>query len=173
MIKLRDAVLSDYKAIAKLHAESWKKYYRGMYSDHFLDNDVEQNRLATWYDRFHAPANNQQVIVAVSEEQIVGFACIFTNDDPRFGTLLDNLHVSAAKQKTGIGKLLIKEAALRSYTNDKDSKFYLWVLELNVNARRFYENLGAGNYETIEKINTDGSKCNACRYTWGSAKELV
>jgi GNAT superfamily N-acetyltransferase len=102
-----------------------------------------------------------------------GFACIYINDDPVFGTLLDNLHVTSSIQKSGIGTMLMKEAARRSYQKDEHSKFYLWVLELNANARRFYENLGATNYETVDKTNLDSSVSKACRYTWDSCLKLI
>ena len=173
MIELKDARLEDYSAIAKLHADSWKKYYRGMYSDEFLDNDVYQNRLHVWHERLSSPALNQQVIIASDEKTISGFACIYINNDPVFGTLLDNLHVTSFIQGSGIGKMLIKEAARRSYEKDEHSKFYLWVLELNANARRFYENLGATNFETVDKRNPDNSVSKACRYTWNSCLDLM
>ena len=173
MVELKDARSEDYKAIAKLHADSWKKYYRGIYSDQFLDHDVYQNRLDVWRERLSAPALNQQVIIAADEGNILGFACIYINDDPFFGTLLDNLHVTSSTQKTGIGSMLMKEAARRGYEKDGYSKFYLWVLELNANARRFYEKLGATHYETIDKTNLDGSVSKACRYTWNSCLDLM
>jgi ribosomal protein S18 acetylase RimI-like enzyme len=173
MIALKDACPDDYKAIAKLHADSWKKYYRGMYSDKFLDDDVYPNRLDVWRERLSTPALNQQVIIAFDEGNITGFACIYINDDPVFGTLLDNLHVTSSMQRSGIGTMLIKEAARRSYEKDEHSKFYLWVLELNANARRFYDNLGGTNYETVDKKNLDGSVSKACRYTWDSCLKLM
>ena len=173
MITLKDACFSDYKAVANLHAESWKKYYRGIFSDKFLDDEVHQNRLDVWRERLSTPAYNQQVIIASDEGNISGFACIYINDDPVFGTLLDNLHVTSSIQKSGVGTMLMKEAARRSYEKDEHSKFYLWVLELNANARRFYESLGAINYETIDKKNLDGSVSKACRYTWDSCLKLM
>ncbi|HEX5153697.1 MAG TPA: GNAT family N-acetyltransferase [Parafilimonas sp.] len=173
MIALRDACPEDCKTIAKLHADSWRKYYRGMYSDKFLDNDVYQNRLDVWHQRLSAPALNQQVIIASDGENISGFACIYVNDDPLFGTLLDNLHVTSSIQRSGIGTMLIKEAARRSYERKEHSKFYLWVFELNANARRFYENLGAVNYETVDKKNLDDFVSKACRYTWDSCLTLM
>ena len=43
MIALKDAIPSDYKAIAALHADSWKKNYRRRFIDNFLDNDVDED----------------------------------------------------------------------------------------------------------------------------------
>ena len=111
MIQLRDAQFSDYAAIAKLHTESWRKTYRGIYSDSFLDHEVEQERLNVWQHKLKSPNNNQQVIIATFEDTVIGFACLYLNNDPVFGSLLDNLHVSTTLQKSGIGKLLMKECA--------------------------------------------------------------
>jgi hypothetical protein len=76
MITLKDACFSDYKAIANLHAESWRKYYRGIFSDKFLDDEVHQNRLDVWRERLSTPAYNQQVIIASDEGNISGL-CLY------------------------------------------------------------------------------------------------
>lgn len=169
MITLRDARLSDYASIARLHAQSWRQNYRGIYSDPFLDNEVEHERLDVWQKRLSAPGSNQQVIVATQDEAIVGFACLQLDDDPVFGSLLDNLHVASAVQGSGIGKLLMKECAQRIADKSNSHRMYLWVYEANENARRVYERLGAEHFETVEKQTEDGTKAQVCRYVWKDA----
>lgn len=39
-IRFRLAVPDDAEAVAMLHATSWRRHYRGAYSDAFLDGDV-------------------------------------------------------------------------------------------------------------------------------------
>jgi len=39
-VGFRPARASDSEAIAALHADSWRRHYRGAYSDAFLDGDV-------------------------------------------------------------------------------------------------------------------------------------
>lgn len=46
---------SDAEAIATLHAGSWRRHYRGAYSDAFLDGDVVSDRLAVWAERLREP----------------------------------------------------------------------------------------------------------------------
>jgi len=82
-------------------------------------------------------------------------------------------NVASALQRSGIGALLVKEAARRRYESDQHSKFYLWVFELNTNARKFYEHLGATNHETVDHTNIDGSVAKSCRYTWDSCLPLM
>ncbi len=35
----------DIKAVAALHADSWRRHYRGAYPDAFLDGDVFADRM--------------------------------------------------------------------------------------------------------------------------------
>ena len=173
MTTLRDARLSDYTSIAQLHVQSWRQNYRGIYGDAFLDNEVEQNRLDTWQKRLSASDSNQQVIVAMQDDNLVGFACLQLDDDPVFGSLLDNLHVAANVQGSGIGKRLMKECAQRIADKSNSHRMYLWVYEANTNARRVYERLGAEHFETVEKPTEDGIPVQVCRYVWQDAMVLT
>ena len=173
MTQLRPAQFSDHITIAKLHAASWQRTYRGIFSDHFLDHEVEENRTKVWHDRLQAPAANQRVTVAVQDEKIIGFACLFLGDDPAFGSLLDNLHVSFTLQKSGVGKLLMKNCASIIQKESNSGKMYLWVYEQNVNARAAYDRLHGKSVEIIEKENAeDGSKARICRYVWEDASVI-
>ena len=173
MFELRDANFSDYVTIAKLHSENWQQNYRGIFSDNFLDNEVEQERSKVWYKRLNMPIKNQQVTVATLHKEIVGFSCLYLDDDPGFGSYLDNLHVSRNQQKSGIGKLLMQECARCVINKGDNIKMYLWVYASNENARKVYERLGAVNFETIEK-ETDGTiKAKVCRYVWRDISVLL
>src|SRR5258706_4959299 len=103
MLQFREATKNDINSIAMLHAESWQKFYRGIWSDEFLDKDVYENRLNTWDSRLKFPPGNQYILLAENDNSLCGFACIYIDDDPRFGTLLDNLHVITGSQGSGIG----------------------------------------------------------------------
>ena len=172
MIKLRQAQFSDYSAIAKLHAENWRQNYRGILSDEYLDKEVEKDRLDTWYGRLKSPVENQLITIAASDDSIVGFCCVFLNDDPVFGSLIDNLHVSMNWQKSGIGKILVKESAKKICDKADTRKMYLWVFESNKNARIVYERLGGTCFETIDKKNEDGTISKTCRYIWDDVLKL-
>jgi ribosomal protein S18 acetylase RimI-like enzyme len=173
IINIRDASPSDCIAIAALHAANWRQYYRGIYSDYFLDNEVEQERLAVWQQRFSAPTANQQVIVATAGDVVLGFACLFLDEDPFWGSLLDNLHVSGLAQRSGIGKRLLQECAARILMGAKSTKLYLWVYQANEAARRVYEHLGASHVATEEQVTKDGVRAMACRYAWKDVTPLA
>src|SRR2546430_7298322 len=54
----RAAGAADADAVAALHADSWRRHYRGAYSDGFLDGDVLADRRAVWSARLAAPAGS-------------------------------------------------------------------------------------------------------------------
>lgn len=173
MIELRPAVFSEYAEIAQLHAASWKKTYRGILSDQFLNHDVERVLLQRWQNRLSSPATNQAITLVVQENSVVGFSCIYLDDDLSYGTLLDNLHVAAGYQRSGVGKLLMKKCAELILQRSTNHKMYLWVFEANHNAREVYERLGGENVETVKKQHDDGTEAKVCRYIWEDVTTLI
>lgn len=174
---LREADAGDIEAIARLHAESWRTAYRGQYSDAYLDGPVIDDRLAVWHERLTAPAPNQHTIVAddaaSAGSALAGFACAFGADDARWGTLLDNIHVDPGRKRGGIGTLLIVEMARWAHEQHPDIGFYLWVLEANAPARRFYERLGARNAEAATSEAPGGGSIVGLRYVWDTPGALL
>lgn len=172
MIQFREATVSDITSIALLHAESWRKHYRGIWKDTFLDNYAQQERMDTWQQRLSEPKENQYILLAEKDDGLCGFACIYLNDDPVFGTLVDNLHVLSGAQDLGIGTQLMRMMGEKINDYKYGSNFYLWVLKDNHNARKFYEHLGGKNFETVSKQDPDGGFSNTCRYIWKSVIDL-
>jgi GNAT superfamily N-acetyltransferase len=170
---IREAHAGDIGAIARLHAESWRTAYRGQYGDAYLDGPVFDDRLAVWQERLTSPASNQHTIVADDGGALAGFACAFGGEDARWGTLLDNIHVDPARKRTGIGTDLIVEAARWAAREYPEDGFYLWVLEANAPARRFYERLGARNAEQADSEAPGGGTISGLRYAWPNAAALL
>ncbi len=171
-MNLRTALPSDAAAVATLHAESWRATYRGMFSDDYLDGDIVEERTAIWSQRLQAPADNQLVLLAVDEDDLLGFVCAYGNDDRSWGTLVDNLHVRGDQQGRGLGRLLLGEAAAWSQRLYPAVGLYLWVLEGNTRARRFYESLGA-RHEDSETTESPGGTVTGLRYVWPDIDSLV
>ena len=53
-VSFRAAGRDDARAVAELHADSWRRHYRAAYSDAFLDGDVVGYLLPLWTDRLGA-----------------------------------------------------------------------------------------------------------------------
>lgn len=162
----RQAKSNEAEAIATLHAKSWQVAYKGILSDDFLENEVVENRLKIWTERFAHPAENEFICVAVEDEELKGFVCVYGNDDAKWGALIDNLHVLPELKGQGIGKRLMYEAAKWVSDNYPTPHFYLWVYEDNHQARRFYEKMGGENVESALYENPGGGISNTLRYAW-------
>ncbi|MBO0937987.1 GNAT family N-acetyltransferase [Fibrella sp. HMF5335] len=142
MITHRLAETADLERIADLHMRSWQLAYRGILRDDYLDKAIGPDRLALWGDRFANPAPNQRILVAEEAGNLLGFICLFLDDDSVRGTLIDNLHVDPALKGQGIGSGLMHEATRRFIPEASSSGFYLGVYEANVPAIYFYERMG-------------------------------
>ncbi len=166
------ATVDNYTTIAELHADSWKRTYRGIYSEDFLNFQVEEDRKALWLNRLSFPKQNQHVILAEEHKQIIGFACIFLDHDAQFGTLLDNLHVKNNLQKRGVGRLLMQQCGKIILQSTPNKKMYLWVYEKNINALAFYDKMNGIKIETVPHRNDDGTFAPACRYAWANIEVI-
>lgn len=167
-VRLRAACRDDAEAIAALHAASWRATYRGAFRDDYLDGDVLAERRVVWRERLGAPASHQHVVVAVDGDAVVGFACAYGADDARFGTQLDNLHVRGDRQGEGIGARLVAAVAAWSAARHPDAGLYLFVVETNADARRFYARLGAADAGGEVWQAPDGSAVPTRRCVWPS-----
>jgi len=144
-----------------------------MMPDQFLDGDVVSNRLQVWNTRLSRPQSNQFVCVAEDREGLVGFICVFGGEDPIWGSCIDNLHVSSSRKRSGLGMALMQHAAAWLSRHHPQVPVYLWVMEANSGARRFYERLGASNAGTFEKSNPSGGSAPNCRYVWAGPEQLI
>ena len=166
MLQFRAADFNDFTAISQIHAQSWKHAYRGILSDHYLDNEVDADRLKYWISKRDNAPEGQQIILAVQDNNVIGFNCFYLDESEAFGSLIDNLHVLLPYQKTGAGRQLMKTSAIIMDQLSKSKKMYLWVFEANQNARAFYERVGGTCYEIVDKTHEDGSVAKVCRYVW-------
>jgi ribosomal protein S18 acetylase RimI-like enzyme len=145
-LQFRRAGVEDADRIAALHADSWRRHYRGAYADSFLDGDVESDRRIVWSARFATPTNTE-TILAEQDERLVGFVHVMFDADPDFGSLVDNLHVLSDQRRTGIGYQLMVRCGLAVTERATGPGMYLWVLEQNVAAQGFYRAIGAAHAE--------------------------
>jgi GNAT superfamily N-acetyltransferase len=174
MVTLRDATESDSAAIARLHAESWRSAYRGIFSDEYLDTRAHSERAILWRTRFSERASSHFfVILAEIGAQLAGFACVFPNENPTFGSFVDNLHVTPELKRKGIGGTLLAEVGRRLIADQTSGGVYLWAIEENTNARRFYSSVGAVEVGTEEFATPDGGKVREVRCYWPGPARLL
>ena len=166
MFVFREAELKDADRIANLHAQSWQQNYRGSFSDEFLDNEVLDNRLAVWRERFRNPNEHQHIVIAEENRQLLGFICSYFKENPIYGTYLDNLHVSDTAKGKGIGTKLMGNLAQEIIGRNYKNGFYLWVLNTNYAAISFYDRIGGESLETVEANDIGDTVFQKTRYVW-------
>src|SRR6187549_2941734 len=137
-IRLRLSQAGDASAIARIHTDSWRRHYRGMYSDRYLDGDLYAERLAVWTERMTQNAPDHFTLVADHDGRPVGFAHVALGADTVWGALVENLHVAHSMQRSGVGTLLLERVASMVSERQPHSGIFLWVLEQNEPAIAFY-----------------------------------
>ena len=165
-VVLRPAVRGDWQAIADLHAQSWRATYRGALSDAYLESQAVDDRRALWKKRFDDPEPGQYVIVATRGKALLGFGCAYVGLDHEWGSLLDNLHVIGSAQRTGLGKRLLRAIGKHCASRAPDCDLYLWVLQKNDAAHRFYLAEGAENVGSDLWDAPGGTQVPTFRLAW-------
>jgi ribosomal protein S18 acetylase RimI-like enzyme len=176
-LQFRFARRSDVEGIAALHADSWRRHYRGAYSDAFLDGDVIADRVAVWTERLREPDLRRSTILAENRGGLIAFAHTAFDDDETWGALLDNLHVAHGHQRRGVGSKLLQLTA--RVVIERRTGLYLWVLEQNVDAQAFYQARGARREDRAPAAPPGGvaSRLNGSpaklRYAWTDPTGLL
>lgn len=177
-LQFRRAGPQDAGSIAALHADSWRRHYRGAYSGAFLEGDVEADRRTVWSDRLGNEDGGTATVVAEQDGRLAGFVHVVFDDDPEWGALIDNLHVTYARKRSGIGTRLMAEAA-GAVAERGPGGLFLWVLEQNVAAQAFYDARGGRRADRREVSPPGGvpgrlnGSPHALRYVWPDPARLL
>lgn len=125
-----------------MHADSWRRHYRGAYADAYLDGDIDTDRNAVWTSRLAAPDGSATIVAEDGGDQLAGFVHVMLDHDHHWGSLIDNLHVHFAQKRSGIGRTLVAAAAAIVTERADRRAMYLWVLGQNTAAQGFYRAIG-------------------------------
>jgi len=178
-LRFRTAEAGDAAAVAGLHADSWRRHYRGAFSDAFLDGDVAGFLRGRWTGLLSAQDPQARTIVAELGGEVVGLAHTQLGENPEWGALLDNLHVSHGLKRMGVGTRLMALTAQAVLDSAPASGLYLWVLEQNAGARAFYTARGGTCVETslVSPPGGDPARLNGSprgmRFVWPDPSTLL
>ena len=138
MMEIRYITPSDDRlAVSRVYEESWKHAYRGIIPQDYLDSIPE----GRWAANIDCPG--WKTLVCVDSGQIVGASSFCSSRLAEFagwGEIV-SLYLLPAHMGKGYGKALL-EAAVRELNRMGYASLFLWVLEENQRARRFYERAG-------------------------------
>lgn len=170
---IRTADQSDCHAIAELHAASWRFAYKGALADKYLARDVVADRRQLWESRLSEPAKQQHVLVAEQDHQLIGFVCVHGDESGEWGSFLDNIHVTQSMHGQGIGTVLLHATAKLCASLYGEVGLYLWVVQSNAKAQRFYARHGARNEGTDVWHAPGGTDVPLFRFAWRSSRQLL
>jgi len=135
-IKIRKAVRTDSKEIIKLILELAK------FEKLTPPNEAGQKRLL---DDAFSDSPPFRILVAEQDNKILGYVFYlftYSSFEAKRTLYLEDIFISESHRKKGIGKLFMDE--LIKIAEDSDCQRMEWaVLDWNVNALKFYDNLGA------------------------------
>ena len=173
MFTVRAATLQDQDAIAHLHAQNWQSIYQGQLTQAYLDNDVFDERLALWQQRFNQPTPNQHILVACDGTHIAGFICLYLDLHTQWGSIVDNLHISQHHKGQGLGGMLLTQAAALIQQHAQSTGMYLEVLAANHKAQAFYQHMGGENIHAQQWVAPEGSLVDEYVYRWPTVTRFI
>lgn len=139
---IREAILEDALSIAKVHIDSWKTTYKGIIEEEYLSGlSYEKKENSCQNIISGAPKENKYIFVAEDKENgIVGFACCGNEreGDTLYKGELVAIYIIEECQSKGIGNLLFKRV-VEKLKEVQINSMIIWVLEDNLQGRRFYE----------------------------------
>lgn len=145
----RDCTAEDAGLVSHIYATSWRKSYRGIIADHYLDrlpDDYWVTPVRSWLI-----SGQMSGKLIYHEKQPVG-ACLYgTGRDEAYqdwGEIV-SLYVLPDQAGQGYGSTLM-ETCLDDMRADGFRRFYVWVIDQNEPAKAFY--LKHGFHFTSDKV---------------------
>ncbi|TWT08917.1 GNAT family N-acetyltransferase [Planomicrobium sp. CPCC 101079] len=168
-MKIRRAVISDAKGIAKVHVDSWKTTYAQILPASYLTSLSYEQRELLWLNNMES----SEVFVAEGKDgEIVGFS---TGGPERSGNYpkhigeLYAIYILEEYQRRGLGKALVQPVIEQLQQQNIDG---MVVLGLEDNSSRsFYEALGAKEIDNIS-IKIAGTNLNELVYAWDNIRQI-
>ena len=127
----------DFNLISRIYALSWKAAYIGIVPQQYLDELAEDY----WTDKLQNSAYDSFVLI--EEGKYIGTSSICAARDENMGGWGEIISIYLLPEYIGKGYGRPLFAYVFSELLNKGYKdIYLWVLEKNIRARRFYEKNG-------------------------------
>lgn len=146
-----------------VHAESWKKAYRGIVADHIVDQFTPEKRTAIFEDALSS--SSEEYYLFKIDGQPAGIALLQkghddnTTADGEIYAIYFHPHFWGTSGPHKAFQFCISRLREQGFTN-----LFLWVLNSNQRARRFYEKYGFAFDGTQQQIQL-GKSLTQLRYS--------
>ncbi len=144
-IRIRKANTRDAVSMSIIHANSWRKAYKGLLLDEYL-NKIQDTQWINMITK-GLEDNTMNAWVATIEDIIIACTCVGNSRYKGYEGQLELISIYVLPEYWnlgGAGSLLIEEV-LEYAVNNKYKEVGLWVLDDNSQAIRFYEKKGFFN----------------------------
>ncbi|HDR6297215.1 TPA: GNAT family N-acetyltransferase [Bacillus cereus] len=157
-IHIRRAIKDDIPGIAKVHVDSWKTTYKGIFADEFLENITYEQREKQWENIFQQEDKSQYRFVAETLDGIIiGF---IDGGVERSGAYncdgeLYAIYLLQSYQGMKIGQQLFQALLSECINNDMQS-LLVWVVTNNP-SKKFYEKFNPEKIDTkfLERVQVE------------------
>lgn len=162
MFSIRESLPGDVKAIARINADAWREAYRDIVTPDYLSRNFTVFMREKRFQEI-IKQSGQQLYTCLLDQTVIGFYSIGEprdEDMPADSRELIAMYFDPAYWRKGFGSLAMRDALNRTAGA---SAVYLWVLERNLPAVRFYERFGYrpdGKKQTLDL----GKPAVVCRY---------
>lgn len=170
-IHIRRAIKDDIPGIAKVHVDSWKTTYKGIFADEILENITYEQREKQWENIFQQEDKYQYRFVAETlDGKIIGF---IDGGRERSGAYncdgeLYAIYLLQEYQGMKIGQKLFQVFLSECINNDMQS-LLVWVVTNNP-SKKFYEKYNLEKIDTkfLERLNIEETA-----YCWKDINNII
>lgn len=160
-MEIRGADSRDCKQLARIHIEAWQSAYGQIMPAEYLASIRYEDRLLLW-QKVLSTDSACRYWVAEHAGDVIGFLAagpVRDDDlDRHREAELIALNVSPKFWGKGAADLLLD--TLKSWALDREYQaVYLWVVDENPRARRFYERHGFRNTEKLDESKLTENYC--------------
>jgi ribosomal protein S18 acetylase RimI-like enzyme len=137
---IRRALIEDADIIGEVHSAAWKQTYQGVFSQEYLDSDSPSTRR----EEFLRSLEDKNCVYLIIEEngQAAGTVKLVVNGTD---AEISSIYILEEYRGRGFGR----KALDHIFSEYNDLRIVLWVLEVNLKARTFYEKCG---FELTDKV---------------------
>jgi len=149
-MKIRLATISDINQVATMHMNAWREAYRGVFPNYVLDKLKPNDFSEKWYSWLKDPLRVNWIVQ--SKGKFSGFISFGNTENENIVTNWEifAIYIDPNYWRQGIGKNLM--TSCMDFLKDNEiSQVRLWVVQQNIGAQGFYENLGFIKTHKIRK----------------------
>jgi len=149
----------DFKAIAEIYPESWKFAYRGIVPQSYLDSLSADHWMLVLSD------NKYDTYAIADDEKYIGTASICPARDEKMKGWGEIISIYFLPQYFGKGySEVLFNAAIEALVDKGFKDIYLWVLDENIRAQKFYEKNGFKKSSDTIQTTIEGKDLKEVRY---------